>query len=86
MGEFTQCNTLRDTITHTLFTHAQRTVIYGVVIINRNVERANENEGFKMTALGIAFIRQPTSNERENTTAIILLLYNMLCFIVINDL
>ena len=30
---------------------AQRTVIYGVVIVSRNLERANENDGFKMTAL-----------------------------------
>ena len=30
---------------------AYRTVIYGVVIIRRNLERANENDGFKMTAL-----------------------------------
>ena len=29
---------------------AQRTV-YGVVIVSRNLERANENDGFKMTAL-----------------------------------
>ena len=29
----------------------QRTVIYGVVIVSRNLERTNENDGFKMTAL-----------------------------------
>ena len=33
---------------------AQRTVIYGVVIVSRNLERTNENDGFKMTALGYA--------------------------------
>ena len=31
--------------------HAHRTVIYGVVIVNRNLERTNQNDGFKMTAL-----------------------------------
>ena len=37
-----------------LLIHAKRTVIYGVVIVSRNlehVERTNENDGFKMTAL-----------------------------------
>ena len=34
-----------------LHVHAQRTVIYGVVIVSRNLERTNENDGFKMTAL-----------------------------------
>ena len=35
-----------------LLIHAQqRTVIYGVVIVSRNLERTNENDGFKMTAL-----------------------------------
>ena len=29
---------------------AYRTVIYGVVIVDRNLERANENDGCKMTA------------------------------------
>ena len=29
----------------------QRTVIYGVVIVSKNLERTNENDGFKMTAL-----------------------------------
>ena len=29
----------------------QRTVIYGVAIVSRNLERTNENDGFKMTAL-----------------------------------
>ena len=29
----------------------QRTVIYGLVIVSRNLERTNENEEFKMTAL-----------------------------------
>ena len=34
------------------YTHAhKRTVIYGLVIVSRNLERANENEGFQMTAL-----------------------------------
>ena len=33
------------------FIHAQRTVIYGVVIVSRNLERTNRNDGFKMTAL-----------------------------------
>ena len=31
--------------------YAYHTVIYGVVIVSRNRERANENNGFKMTAL-----------------------------------
>ena len=31
--------------------HAHRTVNYGVVIVSRNLERTNENDGFKMTAL-----------------------------------
>ena len=35
---------------YTAYTRA-RTVIYGVVIVGRNLERANENDGFKMTAL-----------------------------------
>ena len=30
---------------------AYRTVIYSVVIVSRNLERANEKGGFKMTAL-----------------------------------
>ena len=35
-----------------LFIHAlQHTVIYGVVIVSRNLERTNEMTGFKMTAL-----------------------------------
>ena len=34
-----------------LFIHAQRTVNYGVVIVIRNLERTNENYGFKITAL-----------------------------------
>ena len=36
-----------------LFIHAcaKRTVNYGVVMVSRNLERANENDGFKMTAL-----------------------------------
>ena len=29
---------------------AYRTVIYGVVIVSRKLERANENDGFQMTA------------------------------------
>ena len=33
------------------FIHAQRTVIYGVVIVSRNIERTNQNDGFKLTAL-----------------------------------
>ena len=41
--------------THTAYIHAQRTiqrtVNYGVVIVSRNLERTNENDGFKMTAL-----------------------------------
>ena len=31
--------------------HAQRPVIYGVVIVSRNLERTNQNDRFKMTAL-----------------------------------
>ena len=34
-----------------LFIYAQRTVHYGVVIVSRNLERTNQNDGFKMTAL-----------------------------------
>ena len=36
-----------------MYTHntLQRTVIYGVVIVSRHLERTNENDGFKMTAL-----------------------------------
>ena len=36
-----------------LYTHnaLQRTVNYGVVIISRNLEKTNENDGFKITAL-----------------------------------
>ena len=34
-----------------MFIHAQRTVIYGVVIVGKILERTNENYGFKMTAL-----------------------------------
>ena len=30
---------------------AYRHVIYGVVIVSRNLARVNENDGFKMTAL-----------------------------------
>ena len=37
-----------------LLIHAQRTVIYGVVIVDRNLERTNENDGFKMTALEVS--------------------------------
>ena len=29
----------------------QHTVIYGVVMVSRNLERTNEKDGFKMTAL-----------------------------------
>ena len=29
----------------------KRTVNYGVVMVSRNLEKANENNGFKMTAL-----------------------------------
>ena len=38
-----------------LFIHAcaQRTVNYSVVMVSRNLERANENDRFKMTALEI---------------------------------
>ena len=36
---------------HTLLIHAQRTVTYGVVIVSRNLERTNENDGFKMAEL-----------------------------------
>ena len=39
---------------HCLYTHnalSSPGVIYGVVIVSRNLERANENDGFKMTAL-----------------------------------
>ena len=39
-----------------LLIHAQRTVIYGVVIVSRNLERTNENDGFKMTALEFVII------------------------------
>ena len=38
---------------------AQRTVIYGVVIVSSNLERANENDGFKMTALEIPLEHSP---------------------------
>ena len=34
-----------------LFIHAQRTVIYSVVIVSRILERTDENDGFKMAAL-----------------------------------
>ena len=34
-----------------LLIHTQRTVIYGVVIVSRNIERTNENDGLKMTVL-----------------------------------
>ena len=33
-----------------LLIHAQRTVIYGVIIDGRNIERTNADDGFKMTA------------------------------------
>ena len=33
------------------FIDAQRTVIYDVVIVSRNLARTNQNDGFKMTAL-----------------------------------
>ena len=33
------------------FIHAQRTVIYGMVIVSRYLERTNQNNGFNMTAL-----------------------------------
>ena len=36
-----------------LFIH-KHTVNYGVVMVSRNLERANENDGFKMTALECA--------------------------------
>ena len=36
---------------HAAYIHAQRTVIYGVVVFSRNLERTNENDRFKMTAL-----------------------------------
>ena len=32
----------------------QRTVIYGMVIVSRNLERTNQNDRFKITALEIA--------------------------------
>ena len=34
-----------------LLIHAQRTVIYGVLIVSRNLERTNESEGFEITTL-----------------------------------
>ena len=37
--------------------HAQRTVIYGVVIVSRNLERTNENDGFKMAALENLYVQ-----------------------------
>ena len=40
-----------------LLIHVQCTVIYGVVIVSRNLERANENDGFKMTALECALYK-----------------------------
>ena len=43
--------TLREPTTRARCIHAQRTVIYGVVIVVRNLERTNQNDGFKMTAL-----------------------------------
>ena len=43
-------------LTAAKFTHTQRTVIYGVVIVSRNLERTNENDGFKMTALEMVLI------------------------------
>ena len=44
--------TLREPTTRAVYT--QRTVIYGVVIVNRNLERTNQNDGFKITALQIS--------------------------------
>ena len=37
---------------------AKRTVMYGVGIVSRNLERANENDRFKMTALKTSFKMQ----------------------------
>ena len=31
--------------------HTRNTVIYGMVIVDRNFERTNQNDGFKMTVL-----------------------------------
>ena len=42
---------------------AYQTVIYGVVIVSRNLERANENDGFKMTALETRMITTLLSNK-----------------------
>ena len=47
---FTQRNILCDA-TRVLFTRTQHTVIFDIVIVNRNFERANENKGFKITTL-----------------------------------
>ena len=41
----------------------QRTVNYGVVIVSRNLERTNENDGFKMTALEF-LIQELASTQR----------------------
>ena len=44
-------------IPYWLYTHAHtRMRIYGMVIVSRNLERANENDGFKMTALELLLI------------------------------
>ena len=44
--------TLREPTTRAiLYTHAQRTVIYGVVIVSKKKERTNQTDGFKMIAL-----------------------------------
>ena len=36
------------------------TVIYGVVIVSRNLERTNENDRFKMTALELGLVNRIT--------------------------
>ena len=43
-----------------LFIHAcaERTVNYGMVMVSRNLERANENDRFKMTALANEILTQ----------------------------
>ena len=45
------CDLLRVNLPRTRFIHAQCTVHYGVVIVGRNLEKINQNDGFKMTAL-----------------------------------
>ena len=74
-----------------LLIHAQRTVIYDVVIVSKNLERTNENDGFKMTALensinvfNVFIIWPPNGDKILNAVLHIFTHHNAHCYIKSN--